>query len=163
MLRKYEYRRRLPHFQPDSKILFITFCTHRRWKLPPSARQIVLDVCLRGNGALFELFAGVVMPDHVHLALSPLCRHDGPVPVPEIMQAIKGTSSHRINRELGHRGPVWQQESFDRALRHEEQLDGKILYMLENPVRAGLVENPMNYPWIWRKTEGWEQIRLDIR
>jgi len=163
MLRKYEYRRRLPHYQPDHKIFFITFCTHQRWKLPPSGRQIVVEVCRRGDGGLFVLLAMVVMPDHVHLALCPLSTPDGTFSIPETLQAIKGTSSHRINQQLGHQGRVWQQESFDRALRREEQVEDKIIYMLENPVRAGLVGNPLDYPWSWRKTEGWVKIRLQAR
>ena len=154
MQAKYEYRRRLPHYQPDSKIFFITFCTHRRWRLPPRARDIVVEVCRRGNGVYFELLALVVMPDHVHLALVPLLTSQGTVPIPSILQAIKGTTAHRINKELGHTGKVWQQESFDRALRREEQAEDKIYYMMENPVRAGLVQNPLDYPWLWRKTEG---------
>jgi|SRR5579862_1231089 len=153
MPNRYEYRRRLPHYQPDNKIFFITFCTYQRRELSEPARSIVLDVCLRGNGVLFELLGIVVMPDHVHLALKPLVTADGPVCIPRMMQAIKSTSAHRINRELGHRGTVWQQESFDRALRREEELDRKIDYMLENPVRAGLVRSPLNYRWMWRKTD----------
>ena len=98
------------------------------------------------------------MPDHVHLALAPKAQPDGTVSVPKIMQVIKGTSAHRINRALGRHGCVWQQESFDRALRREEDVDQKIDYMLENPVRAGLVGNPLDYPWIWRKVEGAEKI-----
>ena len=160
MLHKYEYRRRLPHYQPDAKIFFLTFCTQNRWRLPEPARQIVLDVCLRGNGVLFDLLAVVVMPDHVHIALIPSMTTDGSVPIASIMQAIKGTSSHRINRELGHQGMVWQQETFDRALRKEEHMDEKLIYMLENPVRAGLAENPLDYRWLWRKTEAPEKIQL---
>ena len=160
MLRRYEYRRRLPHYQPDFKIFFITFCTYQRWELPGGARQIVLDVFLRGDGKLFELLALVVMPDHVHVALNPLGDMDGQVSLPEILQAIKSTSSHRINKELGHRGTVWQQESFDRGLRQEEQLGDKIEYMLLNPVRAGLVRDPMAYRWMWRKKQGWGEIAL---
>ena len=160
MLRSYEYRRRLPHYQPDFKIFFITFCTYRRWELPGRARQIVLDVFLHGDGKLFELLALVVMPDPVHVALNPLGDTDRKVSLPEILQAIKSTSSHRINKEIGHRGTVWQQESFDRALRREEHLAGKIEYMLLNPVRAGLVCDPMPYPWMWRKTQDWKEIAL---
>ena len=163
MLRKYEYRRRLPHYQPDFKIFFITFCTYRRWRLPARTRQIVLDVFLHGNGKLFELLALVVMPDHVHVALNPLTDMDGQVSLPEILQAIKSTSSHRINKELGHRGAVWQQESFDCALRREENLGDKVEYMLLNPVRAGLVRDPMDYPWTWRKTQGWKVIGFETR
>jgi putative transposase len=69
----------------------------------------------------------------------------------EIMQAIKGASAHRINKFLDRRGRVWQEESFDRALRTEEQFREKLCYMLENPVRAGLARNPLDYHWIWRR------------
>jgi hypothetical protein len=68
------------------------------------------------------------------------------------MQALKGTSAHLINKACGRKGRVWQAESFDRALRNEESVETKIFYMLENPVRAGLVSNPLDYPWLWRKT-----------
>jgi putative transposase len=145
-----EYRRRLPHLQPDFKIFFITFCTYQRWILRPAARTIVVDSCVAGSGLRFELHGLVVMPDHVHLALTPLCRVEGPVPIPEITQAIKGASAHRINKLLNRRGKVWQEESFDRALRREEQVMEKLQYMMENPVRAGLVSNPLDYPWICR-------------
>ncbi len=145
---QYDYWRRLPHFQPDNKIFFITFCTYKRWTLPPKARTVVLETCVEGHKKKFDLEALVAMPDHVHLALSPLRTVDGEIPLAEILQAIKGASAHRINRLLHRHGKVWQEESFDRALRREEQFEAKLWYMLENPVRAGLVSNPMDYPWI---------------
>ncbi|MGO8985110.1 MAG: transposase [Terriglobales bacterium] len=148
----YEYRRRLPHLQPDFKIIFVMFCTYLRWTLPPTARTIVVDTCLAGDGLKFNLWGLVVMPDHVHLAFTPIYLPQGPVPIAEIMQAIKGTSAHRINKLLSRRGRVWQEESFDRALRNEEHLTEKLYYMLGNPVRAALVVNPLDYPWLWRRT-----------
>ena len=152
MLRKYEYRRKLPHFQPDHKAFFITFSTYQRWILPEGVRDIVIDTCLAGNDRKFRLYAVVVMPDHVHLLLAPLSDADGPISVAEIMQVIKGASAHRINRALGRKGPVWQQEFFDRALRREDSVLDKIEYILGNPVGAGLVKNPLDYRWIWRHT-----------
>jgi len=120
----------------------------------------VLDACFKGSGALFDVLAAVVMPDHVHLALVPKSLTDGSVFISKILQTIKDTSAHLINRALGRRGPVWQQESFERALRQEEDVYQKLDYMLENPVRGGLVRNPLDYPWIWRKVDGPERIRL---
>lgn len=69
----------------------------------------------------------------------------------EIMGAVKGASAHRVNKALGRKGTVWQAESFDHVLRSSESLDAKIAYLLENPVRAGLVGNWAEYPWLWRK------------
>jgi putative transposase len=152
MERKYEYRRKLPHFQPDDKAFFITFCTAQRWILPGAARDVVLEVCVLGNGKKFRLHGLVVMPDHVHLVLTPFRDEDGPFAVSDILQALKSTSAHRINRVLGRTGKVWQEESFDRALRQEDGIDDKVDYILGNPVGAGLVRNPLDYRWIWRET-----------
>ena len=149
MQRRYDYRRKLPHLQPDHKIFFITFSTSKRWILPDRARDIVMETCLRGDGHRFELHALVVMPDHVHLALTPKWDERGSFSIPEVMQEIKSVSAHRIGKGTGHVGRVWQEESFDRALRREEDLSAKIKYMLENPVRAGLVSTPAEYRWIW--------------
>ncbi|MGO9403198.1 MAG: REP-associated tyrosine transposase [Terriglobales bacterium] len=149
MQRRYDYRRKLPHLQPDRKIFFITFSTSRRWILPDRARDIVAETCLRGDSHRFELHALVVMPDHVHLALTPRWDERGTFSIPEIMQEIKSVSAHRISKETRHVGRVWQEESFDRALRREEDLLAKIQYMLANPVRAGLANAPAEYRWIW--------------
>jgi REP element-mobilizing transposase RayT len=96
--RKYDYRRKLPHLQPDRKLFFVTFGTHKRWILPPVARDIVLESCLYAHSKRFLLHAVVVMPDHVHLVFMPLSDSAGSFSIPEIMQAIKSFSAHRINR-----------------------------------------------------------------
>jgi REP element-mobilizing transposase RayT len=107
---------------------------------------MVMDTCVAGNGLKFDLYGLVVMLDHVHVAMIPMCRAEGSIPIAEIMQSIKGTTAHRINQLLNRRGKVWQEESFDRALRKEEGFTETLYYMLENPVRAGLVSNPLDYP-----------------
>jgi len=90
-LEKYRYRRRLPHLQKADADLFITFCTGGRRILPEQARDLVMEHSLRegglqalaGEGARphtsfptpvprIRLHAVVVMPDHVHLLLTPL-------------------------------------------------------------------------------------------
>ena len=149
MQRIYEYRRRLPHFQSDSKVIFVTFATYRRWTLPEPARAICLEAILQGNGKRFVLHAAVVMPDHVHVVFTPLADDNGPFSIAGIMQAVKGASAHRINAALRSTGRVWQEESFDRVLRREEHIGDKLDYIFANPVRAGLVVSPSEYPWLW--------------
>src|SRR5438094_1400252 len=106
MNRIYEYRRHLPHFQSDYKAIFVTFSTHHRWILPPEARTITLQACLWGNGKLFTLHGVVIMPDHTHLALTPLYDGSGFYSIAEIMQDIKSVSAHRINRALNRVGQI---------------------------------------------------------
>lgn len=149
MQRKYEYRRNLPHYQKDNRILFITYSTWHRWKLPEIARDLALESCLRANGRKCSRYAPVVMPDHVHLICLPLRDDDGEISIPEITRTIKSESAHRINKALGRAGRVWQDESFDHVLRGDESLRKKAFYILANPVRAGLVATPGEYRWLW--------------
>ena len=130
--------------------MFVTFATHRRWQLPETVRRLVLDCCLKQNGHMIDLHVAVVMPDHVHLIFSLRSDRDGPFSVMEVMHAIKGASAHAINQALKRRGRVWQEESFDHVLRSNESLGQKIDYLCQNPVRAGLVKAPEEYPWLWR-------------
>src|SRR3989442_4403041 len=69
----------------------------------------------------------------------------------KVAKAIKGTSTHAIDRKLHSHEAVWQEESFDHVLRSSESLDAKIDYVLQNPVRKGLVRIASEYPWSWRK------------
>jgi REP element-mobilizing transposase RayT len=145
------YRRNLPHLQRDCKPHFLTFCTYGRWVLPDWARTIVMDVSLRANQWTIDLRAVVVMPDHAHIIFTPLIdvERSEVFSLARITKAIKGTSAHLINRRLGRPGRVWQEESFDRVLRVSEKLDEKVAYVLDNPVRKGLVASSEQYRWLW--------------
>ena len=147
------YRRTLPHLQCDDRQHFVTFCTDHRWILPERVRSIALQCCLHDNENKFDLRVVVVMPDHVHMIFTPLVDSQAKevYSLAEIMDAVKGASAHKVNKLLGRKGTVWQAESFDHVLRSSESLDAKISYLLENPVRAGLVEEGTEYPWLWSK------------
>lgn len=150
------YRRNLPHMQRDSTPHFITFGTKFRRILPDWARDIVLGCCVHDHGLRYRLRVAIVMPEHVHVILTPLAdeaRHII-ISLAEILQAIKGASAHAINRHAGNYGAIWQEESFDRVVRSSESLDAKVAYILENPVRRGLVDNWRQYKWIWQPREG---------
>jgi len=108
---------------------------------------------LHDNGTKIDLRVAVVMPDHVHLIFMPLVDFQAMevFSLAKIMDAINGASAHRINKALGRKGRVWQPESFDHVVRCSETLDAKIQYLLENPVRRGLVAEWKRYPWLWTK------------
>jgi len=146
------YRRNLPHMQRDFTPHFITFNTKLRRILPELARDIVLNSCVHDHQRRCRLRIAVVMPDHVHLVLTPLIdeAHQVVTSLIEIMKAIKGVSAHAINRRFGLCGAIWQEESFDRVVRSSESLDAKVAYILENLVRKGLVDDWREYRWIWQ-------------
>jgi REP element-mobilizing transposase RayT len=146
----YEYRRKLPHYQKFDRPLFVTFRKLNREALPAEARRLVLDHCLHDHGTKLQLHAAVIMPEHVHLLLTPLRDGEGwPFPLRDILKLIKGTSARSVNKLMARDGPVWQEESFDHVLRSNESFEEKLEYIRQNPVRRGLVKTPDDYPWLW--------------
>jgi REP element-mobilizing transposase RayT len=140
----------LPHYQKPGRPLFVTFCRLGREPFPPAARDLILAHCMHDHGKRCELHAAVVMPDHVHLLLTPLADDRGwPHPLPLILKSMKGTSARSVNKLFGACGPVWQEESFDRVLRCDESFQDKIEYIRQNPVRKNLVTRPEDYHWRW--------------
>jgi REP element-mobilizing transposase RayT len=88
------------------------------------------------------LHAYCVMPDHIHVLLSPNADTGGI----EFVRLLKGRLATTLRR-LGVSGRVWQRSFHDRAIRQEENFREVIQYILHNPVRAGLVEDWQLYPF----------------
>ncbi len=81
------------------------------------------------------VFVYCLMPDHAHLVL-------GPSPTCDII-AFVGQYKNLAQREvwkLGVNGRIWQVSFWDRFLREEESLDEAVRYVLNNPVRKGIVK-----------------------
>ncbi len=147
---KYEYRRRLPHYQNATGALFVTYRTFGKLVLPDEARDLALRHCLCDHGKRLHMSAAVVMPTHIHLLFWALRDVDGwPFPLVDVMQSLKGASAHTVNRLLRRQGPLWDEESFDHVLRSDESWEEKREYIRQNPVRAGLVRRPEDYRWLW--------------
>lgn len=127
-------RRNLPHWTIDGSTYFITFRT-KCGTLTPQERQLVLEHLKSGNGKFYRLAAAVAMPDHVHLLIAPLPTYE----LSRVMKGIKGVSARKINQLRQTTGTVWQDESWDRIMRNEDEFLKKLQYMADNPVKAGLV------------------------
>jgi len=129
-------RRHLPHWTAKDAVYFITF---KIWEgdFDNEERSIILQHIIDGNNNYYQLFAAIVMPDHVHLILSPLEEYD----LERIMKGIKEVSAYKVNNKRGARGQIWQDECFDRIIRDEKEYDEKIKYMFENPVRKGIIQD----------------------
>ncbi|HLJ67246.1 MAG TPA: transposase [Chloroflexota bacterium] len=84
-----------------------------------------------------------VMPDHVHLVVTPLC--DGASSLTYV-DRFKGWCG-RMLRLAGWRGEVWQARSYDHLVRRDEDLAEIAAYILANPVRKGLCDDPGDYRW----------------
>jgi REP element-mobilizing transposase RayT len=105
----------------------------------PEVASLVVEAIRFREGALAHcrLHAWVVMANHVHLLITPL------VAVSQIMQSLKRFTAREANRLLCLTGRAfWQEESFDRLVRHEAEFTRIVRYIEMNPVRAGLAETP---------------------
>ena len=91
---------------------------------------------------LCSLPAFVVMPNHVHILISPRTE------LHCITKWIKGTSARGANLLLGRTGsPFWQDESFDHWVRDHWEFEKVRRYVENNPVSAGLVPEPERWPY----------------
>jgi REP element-mobilizing transposase RayT len=146
----YDYRRMLPHYQKARRALFVTCCKLIPTPFTAESRDVILQHCLYDHGKRYLLHAAVVMPEHVHLLLTPREDEEGwPYGLPATLKLLKGASARSVNNLLCVTGPVWQEESFDHVLRSQESLEEKLEYIRQNPVRRGLAKKPEDYRWLW--------------
>lgn len=104
------------------------------------------------NKRKWIVYGAVVMPDHVHVLAQPLEKSvAGSYDLSEILYSIKSFSAHKINQLRGRKGIVWQEESYDRIVRNDEEFAEKLEYIRTNPFRRNLVENPEVYRWLYLK------------
>jgi REP element-mobilizing transposase RayT len=105
--------------------------------------QIVIDAIRDGEARFhrYQLHAFVVMPNHVHLLVTP---H---VIAKQWLGPLKGFTAHQANRVLGRHAPFWQDESYDHLVRDGPEFLQVQRYIENNPVRAGLVGSAERFPW----------------
>ncbi len=85
----------------------------------------------------------VIMPDHVHLILTP----SDSITLEKCVQLFKGGSSREIGRREGMRFSVWHAGFTEHQIRDQRDFDSHVKYIDENPVIAHLAERPVDYPW----------------
>jgi REP element-mobilizing transposase RayT len=131
----------------ENQAYFVTTAVHERTPVfvNPEAAGIVLEALKwLDQAGRIKLDAAIVMPDHLHFIAA---LKDGELP--RLMQSLKGYSARRINALLATKGVFWQNQYHEHAIRKDEALNQVVLYMLNNPVRAGMVGDFHDYPFWW--------------
>jgi putative transposase len=122
-------------------IFFVTAITYNRRRLfqVPAKADLFLETLqhYRAQGA-YKPHAFVVMPDHIHLLLTPQDKT-----ISQVMNLIKGGFSHRLASNL----PVWQRGFADHLVLTREEFESRCAYIHQNPVRAHLVTQADLYPY----------------
>ena len=120
--------------------------------------KIVADELHRFDGNLYKLIAYSIMPNHVHILIDTSIQIPNHFdvskwetldfePLSNIMKKIKGPSAVYANRLLDRKGKFWQPESYDHYVRNVKEFNRIIAYILNNPVKAGLVANWEDHPF----------------
>ncbi len=98
-----------------------------------------------------DLFCFCIMSNHVHVVFRLLDNFEVKTPkyLNEVMHSIKRFSAKKCNEVLGKTGQFWQHESYDRLIRNDDEKFRIIQYVVNNPVKAGLVQKPFEWKWTY--------------
>ena len=103
------------------------------------------------NSTRYRLIAYCIMSNHVHLLIdirefniitgTNISGKTKDYPLSDTLRFIKGSTARLCNIHLGRTGAFWHHESYDHYVRNEDELRGIGQYILNNPVKAGLVDD----------------------
>ncbi|MBM4165972.1 MAG: hypothetical protein FJ218_03515 [Ignavibacteria bacterium] len=71
--------------------------------------------------------------------------------VTSFLRGLKGSTAREANKILNRTGAFWQHESYDHIVRDEKELFRIVEYVLNNPVKAGLVSERNEWKWSYVK------------
>ena len=118
----------------------------------PKIAACVKNELEKYNGDYYDLQAYCIMPNHVHLLFDTSIQEHSltnPIRLDKILKRLKGSSAVKANRLLKKRGSFWQKDSYDHLVRNQREWQRIYAYMLNNPFKAGLVENYYDWPFLY--------------
>ena len=143
------YHRKLPHWRIAGASYNVTWRLYdRSVPLLPAERTIVLDALRYFRRKRYDLFACVVMDDHVHTIVRPF----EDVELSAITHTWKSYSARELQQQGFRIGQVWQHESYDRIIRSTRDQWEKTCYIQNNPIRRW--PELRTYPWVWPPLDG---------
>jgi putative transposase len=143
----------------------LTICTAGRATLfvtDEAISLVLLELSRTSDAEQFAVIAYCFMPDHLP-ALVEGTRDD--CDFRRLARVFKQQSSFQWKQRM--RGELWQRSYFDHVLRDDEDVFAVARYILNNPVRAGLVKSPEVYPFLGSLTMNvrdlWYSVQIDHR
>ena len=109
----------------------------------PRVAQVVEHALLHFQGERYALHAWCIMPDHVHVLVTPFHNWS----LDRILHSWKSYTANEVNKMLHRAVALWQPESFDHLVRSPEAFERFVAYIEANPVEAGLCSNPSPWPF----------------
>ncbi len=139
---------RLTHYRaPDDRFLpdliyFVTMSLLNRqpiFQCPEAAKVVYKSLQFFHERKQVQFFAYVIMPDHFHAMLHPIA----PLLLPDWARLFKKFTTNYISNGE----PICMKSYWSKTIVTQKFLYQKLHYIHNNPVRAGLVENPEDYRW----------------
>ncbi len=136
------------------------------WLKDERVAKLVADALQWRDGKVYRLDAYCIMSNHVHAVFAPHLSEeslhvkqaeDGLVyesdepPLDVIVHSLKSWTSNQANALIGQRGSFWEHENYDHVVRDDGEFDRIVNYVLQNPVKAKLVETWQEWPWNWKR------------
>lgn len=146
MLKRLPKRTRLrlaPEVYEGPRAFSVTISTNGRRKAFRNRKAVSLCLTVLEQTAAkegMEVLVYCFMPDHLHLLLE---AKEGASLI-RFMKAFKQISAYRYGRMFGE--PLWQKGYYEHVLRKEEDMLEVAEYIMQNPIRAGLVSSIEEYP-----------------
>jgi putative transposase len=135
----------LPAYADPGTLCSVTIGLHRRRPVFAAVRAAATAVEILREHATktgVPIYGYCVMPDHVHLVLGPSVGCD----IVTFVGQFKNLAQRAVWK-LGLQGKLWQVGFYDHFLRLDEQIERVVEYVLDNPVRMGLVAGRGEYPF----------------
>ncbi|MDX6611352.1 MAG: REP-associated tyrosine transposase [Blastocatellia bacterium] len=126
------------------------------WLKKASIARIIAEALNHRDGKMYTLDAFTIMPNHVHAVFTPLESKGTPQSLSSIMHSLKRITARRGNLILKRKGAFWEHESFDHYVRNRAEWKRIIKYVIENPVKAGLVRDWKDWEWTYLRSPSFE-------
>ncbi len=145
------------------------------WLKDDQIAKVVADSMHYLDGKVYRLDAYCIMANHVHVVFAPLPIQPSEVPqtfslrpkdaqtkslcyntLSSIMQSLKGYTARKANQLLERSGAFWQHESYDHCIRTSNEWQQFVTYVLNNPIKAGLVDEWEKWQWSYCRTANCE-------
>ena len=153
----------------DSQLDTTNYGNH--WLKLPEIAKIVSQKLHEFDKVYYDLYAYTIMSNHVHILVDFGKQTDNlPIelldevainenklatfdihykPLYKVMNLIKGASARYANLQLQRIGTFWQRDNYDYYVRNGKELNNILAYIINNPVKAGLVENWQDFPFTY--------------
>lgn len=142
------WRGRLPHWRADDVTYYVTF-RHRR-DLNDQERQLLLRALLRPEGRRWDLLIICVLPGETNLMFNIREAPTGaPYELSEIVEKAKTKVGRQIIKKSEERFPPFYNESYDRIVRDDAELEERWQEIFDSPVKFELAEDPEEYQTLW--------------